>query len=291
MKPGVILIFILLTSFSANAQSKEKITEYFNKDWLKTGNREEAAYYRTVEPARNGVILVRDYFISGKLQMFSECSSASPLKFNGKCIKYFESGAIDSEEYYIDNTITGAYKSYYEDGKLKKEMMYHPKRAVIIHYYSETGVELLPYGKGIIKHKGNEDFDSYEEVEDSVSLAIFSVSRTKGDTVYSMVEKPAEYKGGLSAMSQDVSFRLRYPKSARRNGVEGTVYVAFDVDKTGAIVDPHVIKGIDPDCDAEALATVASLPNWIPGEMHGKPVRSKFVLPIKFRLTGWFKKS
>jgi periplasmic protein TonB len=56
------------------------------------------------------------------------------------------------------------------------------------------------------------------------------------------------------------------------------------VDKEGNISDIQVIKGIHADCDKEAMRVVKMMPPWKPGKQNGRAVKSRFVLPIKFKL-------
>lgn len=106
------------------------------------------------------------------------------------------------------------------------------------------------------------------------------------DTIFLVVEKPAEYPGGLDSMFTFIGRNLKYPTSARRSDVEGVVYVAFVIEKNGSVSNISVVKGIHPECDAEAARVVSLFPNWKPGRnARNKAVRSKFVLPIKYKLT------
>jgi len=94
----------------------------------------------------------------------------------------------------------------------------------------------------------------------------------------------AEYPGGLEAMMKFLRKNMKYPAVARRMGVEGAVYVSFVIDREGNISDIQIVKGISAECDKEALRVVKLMPLWKPGKQNGKAVRSRFVLPIKFRL-------
>jgi protein TonB len=286
MKPGTVFLFILLISFCASAQTNEKITTYFNADWKEIAGSNGAAFYRTVEK-QGSLILVRDYFISGKIQMFAECSATSPsLKYHGKCLKYYEDGVLESEAYYDDNISVGRHKSYYPGGRLKSEMFYRaaPLKTLYVHHYSEAGDELLSNGAGTIQVRSASDFDSFEEIKDSILYSLFDVNKVTHDTIYYATDKPAEYPGGLPALARDVKATLNYPKSARKARIEGTVYVSFIISKAGDVTEAKVIKSVSPDCDAEALSVLWTLKRWIPGESHGKPAKCRFVLPIKFRL-------
>ena len=54
--------------------------------------------------------------------------------------------------------------------------------------------------------------------------------------------------------------------------------------KGGSIVDPRVVKSVDPYLDKEALRVIGTMPKWKPGMQRGKPVRVKYTVPVMFRL-------
>jgi protein TonB len=67
-------------------------------------------------------------------------------------------------------------------------------------------------------------------------------------------------------------------------GTEGSVFVSFVVDRAGTISEISVVKGISAECDKEAVRVVGMMPPWKPGKQNGKAVKSRFVLPVKFKL-------
>jgi protein TonB len=97
-------------------------------------------------------------------------------------------------------------------------------------------------------------------------------------------EKIPEYPGGKEAYQLYIIDNIQYPEQARRAGVEGTVWVQFIIEKDGSVSDVHTMKGIHPACDAEAERLVGASEKWIPGMQNGQPVRTKFVMPIRFEL-------
>lgn len=102
--------------------------------------------------------------------------------------------------------------------------------------------------------------------------------------VYLVVEQQPEFPGGVAAMMKFISHNMKYPAQARRTETDGSVYVEFVIDQQGQISDARVIKGIGAGCDEEALRVVNKMPAWKPGKQNGKPVRVRFVLPVKFLL-------
>ncbi|MCC6727195.1 MAG: M56 family metallopeptidase [Saprospiraceae bacterium] len=78
---------------------------------------------------------------------------------------------------------------------------------------------------------------------------------------------------------------LRYPKEALEKGIEGMVFVSFVVEKDGSITNPEIKRNaLGGGCEEEVLRIVSLMPKWKPGMMDGKPVRSLYHLPIKFKL-------
>lgn len=104
------------------------------------------------------------------------------------------------------------------------------------------------------------------------------------DKVYLIVEQQPEFPGGMGALMKFIAQKMKYPPQARRMGIDGQVYVSFVVDADGKITDAQVIKGIGGGCDQEAVRVIESMPPWKPGKQGGRPVKVRFVLPVKFVL-------
>ena len=104
------------------------------------------------------------------------------------------------------------------------------------------------------------------------------------DVIFTVLEQPAEFAGGIEALKKFLQENMVYPGAARRMGVEGSVYVTFVVDKVGAISDIQLMKGISSECDKEALRVIGIMPPWKPGRQSGHAVNSRFVLPLKFSM-------
>ncbi|MEO1652983.1 MAG: energy transducer TonB, partial [Bacteroidota bacterium] len=79
---------------------------------------------------------------------------------------------------------------------------------------------------------------------------------------FEVVESMPEPQGGRKAFYQFIGNKLKYPKQARRMGVEGMVVVQMIVDKDGSLTDFKVVKGIGAGCDEEALRVLKLAPKW-----------------------------
>lgn len=102
------------------------------------------------------------------------------------------------------------------------------------------------------------------------------------DKVFTVVEEQPEFPGGYDNMMTFIRENLEYPSIARQQGIEGTVFVSFIVERDGAVTDVKVIRGISPECDQEVIRMMKLNPKWVPGKQSGEPVRVRFVLPVKF---------
>jgi protein TonB len=92
------------------------------------------------------------------------------------------------------------------------------------------------------------------------------------------------YEGGMEGLMKFVRKHLRYPASARRQGIDGTVYVSFVVGGDGIVRKVKIVKGIHVDCDEEVIRVISMLNKWTGGKHGGNPVNVRMVLPIVFRL-------
>jgi TonB family protein len=110
------------------------------------------------------------------------------------------------------------------------------------------------------------------------------ISLTENGEVYTVVESNPEYPGGNQAMMKYINAELKYPKKSRRKKIEGAVFVQFTVEKDGTLDDLLVVKGINEEMDNEALRVVKGMPGWKPATSNKKPVKARFVLPIKYTI-------
>lgn len=102
--------------------------------------------------------------------------------------------------------------------------------------------------------------------------------------IFEVVEQEPQFPGGYNALTAWLYKNLKYPSVAQENGIQGRVMVSFVVNKDGSIVDPKIIRSVDPSLDKEAIRVVSSMPKWTPGKQRGKTVRVKYSLPVTFRL-------
>jgi len=285
MKTVSLIVSILIASAALHAQSTEQRIAYFDKRGNRLSNETGAIAYRTATPSGD-IFLIRDYTIAGRLYFEAECSEYTPkLIYHGKMKRYFDNGKVSEEGNYKDGANDGEVTFYYrETGKPKERVEYVDKKTRYKQIFSEDGQEMLVNGRGVITDKDDNGETIYTLLR---NYEYFSCYKLNGkDSVFLTLYQEAEYPGGVTQLSQDISSKIKYPKSARKAGIEGTVYVQFIINKSGGMEDIEIIRGIGAECDAEALRVISELKTWKPGIQRGKVMKSRYVLPLKFGLSG-----
>lgn len=108
--------------------------------------------------------------------------------------------------------------------------------------------------------------------------------KVEGTDVYSLADVQPEYPGGQKALMQFLSERIKYPESCKQEGVEGTVYIGFVIDRAGNPTDMKVLKSPDERLSANAMGVLAQMPQWTPGKVDGETVKVQYNLPVKYQL-------
>jgi|GEM_PF-1306242 len=126
-------------------------------------------------------------------------------------------------------------------------------------------------------------------IEDSVNAAKWALEDAAypirvTDTISVLTDIQAEFPGGQPALTRWLSNEIRYPQHSLEEGEEGKVYLRFIVEADGNVTHVKVIRGVSYHLDREAERACRNLPNWKPGYINGKAIRSYFHLPINFVL-------
>jgi protein TonB len=104
--------------------------------------------------------------------------------------------------------------------------------------------------------------------------------------VFTVAEQMPEYPGGTEMLQRFLSENIKYPPMESENGIQGTVFITFIINRKGEIKDIRVMKGVKdgPGLEKESLRVIKLMPNWIPGKMNGKPVNVQFSVPVKYTI-------
>jgi periplasmic protein TonB len=240
------LLFVTQCAFS-------QITKrYFNNDDKEVANPSFARMYKLFDQ-RDSLLTITAYDLND--------NKLSEYNFRSRV----EKGSKDTIDIYY-----GPFKIWGKDGILWEQGQYYEDKmhGEQIYYYSNGQIQrstILEHG--VFKSGKCFDYDG-NEVE----------------YYHTIVDEQPEFPAGQAALFQFLSQKIKYPMKARKNGIEGTVYVGFIVNAIGDIVEVALKRGIHPSIDNEALRVVAMMPRWKPGKLNGLAVRVAYTVPIKFAL-------
>ena len=125
-----------------------------------------------------------------------------------------------------------------------------------------------------------------ETKPDSVEAQDLKSAQIEDQQVFMVVEKMPQFAGGEIALQKYLYANIQYPELARKEGIQGRVYVTYVVETDGSITDVRILRGIGGGCDEEAIKVVKNMPKWTPGTQRGQAVRVQFNFPIRFVLDG-----
>ena len=281
------ILSVLILLFSQSVIWAQQSVTYFNEEWEEISDASEAVYYRTVEK-KGDKFEVRDIFMdNNQPQMIAECSSIEPdLVYDGSVKWFYENGNRKMEKTYKNNKVVGENRFYYPSGKQRAVIIYTDSEMSVNQHWDEDGTPNLVDGNGFIIDSldYNLPFNTFTEVRDHKPKASYGIKGIERDTLYTIADSTPEFIGGMEAFYKSISKKISYPKAARKNKIEGRVFIGFVVDKKGQVVNATVFRGIGGGCDEEALRVVKESKGWKPAMYNGKQVPMQLVLPITFRL-------
>jgi len=172
-------------------------------------------------------------------------------KLNGNVFKYSSKGELKSIEKFEDHWLNGVSVYYYngnDSGYVERE------------YANGTFVNSVDH------HFGKKQLK--QGVNDSITI----------------VADP-EFLGGEEARIRFLSNNLKYPVSARENGIEGIVLLEFEIEIDGTVTNPIIKCDIGYGTGNAVLMLVKMMPTWIPAKgINGEPVKTVFTMPVTFAL-------
>lgn len=149
------------------------------------------------------------------------------------------------------------------------------------------------------KELSEEEVETTEEVNQAITTVVGTgapsavvatgpvgpvVEADDDDRIFDVVEENAQFPGGDEACFKWLSEHIKYPSICQEQGVQGRVVVSFVVNRDGSIVDVKTMRSPDPALTKEAERVVKLMPKWKPARQGNKTVRSRFNLPVLFRL-------
>ena len=269
-KVTALVVVLFVTGASAKAQ--EHKVKYFSKSGVKEVSAPEGHFFEIVEENGTGGgtrtrFLVED---STKVQQFTYSDLdggeyETGIK-EGPYYEWHKNGKLKTQATYSNDKLSGEYKSWYESGELRYQKKYRDYilQDTLVAYY-ETG-----------------DIRRTEVYNNGKMISGKLFDEAGGEMDFFPMEQLPEFPGGEYKMLNWLSRNIKYPKSMRKEKVQGLVVLTFVVKEDGSISEAEVVRELHPAADAEALRMISSMPTWKPGLQEGKPANVRYTLPIRY---------
>lgn len=161
-----------------------------------------------------------------------------------------------------------------------KPLLALPLITLMILAFSCKQNQIEPISDAAVGAAGNVIVSNYDsgDVQGSDGKA------EKDESAYKTIDNMPSFKGGNEKLTAYIISQVKYPAEAKKNGIQGTVYVSFVVTTTGKVEEVMVLKKVNDLLDKEAYRVISNMPDWNPGTSKGVPVEVSMTLPISFKL-------
>ena len=154
--------------------------------------------------------------------------------------------------------------------------------------FSEENKGNKPTERVVIGHRVPNDSSATKLTKQPESLKEVVVvgyeTKPVYEKVFTKVDNPASFPGGLDGWRRYLEHNLQYPNAAQEKGTQGTVRVQMTVDETGNITSLKALNEPGNGLAEEAVRVISKGPKWVPATQNGHPVTYRFVQNLTFQL-------
>lgn len=318
-----LILLTTLTTFSQKQNFSVGDTLFYSKGLLANKNcatyfaiikekniRDSEFIYRMEGHKRSKDSTI--FFLNSKYQTrYPEVISAI-----GKQTFYHKNGIKSSEgERTSKAKPIGKWTHWYDSGNIREERTFHYNKALskkkykgytIDNFWDRNGKQTITNGNGSyefkkdsILRKGfykngkrhgkwigyNNDRKLYEEYyKDGKIKEGKSWDKTGKIYKYKQAFIQPRYKKGQESIRKHLIKNFNIPKYAYENNISGRILLSFTVEKNGSLSNIEVARSVCKPADNEAIRVLKLMKKWKPGVSRGQKVKSKFTLPISYKL-------
>lgn len=246
MKKTLILLWFITVAAITYAQPFTEKRFYDNYNRLTADSTKAFSYaVITFTDSTKKAGIKKVWTLDGKLKSITSLSDIASYECNGWEFVYHDNGQLKSQAWYNKGKLDGELLTCYATGVIKRQDIYQNDSLISGHCFT-------PAGK---------------------------------DTIWFKYISPAEYEGGLWAISRFVNAKMKYPKEAEKNEIQGTVYIQFIIDANGNISEEKIVSNTHRLLNEEAMRLFKLLPpTWKTRKVDGEPVPWHARLPLMFKL-------
>ncbi|WP_033960202.1 toxin-antitoxin system YwqK family antitoxin [Psychroserpens jangbogonensis] len=168
MNKPLISSFCLVFAFFQLTVSAQNDTIWYDQEWNES-TKIYAEFFRPTPKKVKGKFIIKDYYISGKLQMEGPSVEQDTTVFDGEVTHYFKSGITQSTVNYLNGKPHGRATEFFEDGLLKSTSSFDngSMNGEYKEYYSNGQL------RGTVNYKNNVLDGLYQEFYDNGNKKTF----------------------------------------------------------------------------------------------------------------------
>ncbi len=126
------------------------------------------------------------------------------------------------------------------------------------------------------------DYSNIPEFNDEALKEIPDLSKDCDSLNY---QAPVVGVGDFSMnIMRQLQQHLLYPDFAKDMGMQGTVYVYFEISSAGIIENIKIRRGVHIILDKESIRAFRCVKVDSPAKLNGLPIKMSFTVPVKFQL-------
>lgn len=272
----VSYLFLFIFAASAMAQTRIYYSELF-----KLPVQEKTKYFREFTETDSGAVVVEmcnDTLMAKGV--ISPLRSVTLMNDFAHFVRSLGNPYQSKHEF----TAMRADIDYYQHGIKRSKFVAHLGKVLYAQQWSKNGLPLLVNGTGAEDYMEKESH-FHQSFKDSLLVEMYEVRHAEGDTLYYTYDSMAAPKEGYQQFTEDLVKILKYPGFARLMGKQGVVYVQFIIDKEGRLGEVKPLSHEGFNLEKKAIDKLVKMPKWNPAIFRGRPVKMKFTIPIRFRLT------
>jgi len=263
---------------------------------------------------------VFEYYPNGKLKTAATSfTKSNDLVLDGTCIEYFMNGRRKKATTFKNGRYNGIQTTYYPNGKLYQIMNIKDQgysyylgprdeyKTEAVEVRDSTGKILVSNGtghiilfdddfkkiieEGDIKNSKKEGEWRGEIADSGKFICTFHKGEFKSGVSYmksghhyefkQIYQRPA-FGDWPGAFDNFIKKHLKYPESARKYKMTGSVVVQFYIEPDGTLSEVKVDQGILKSLDEEAVRVISLSPPWYPATQFGAPFRTHQTISVSF---------
>ncbi|MCS4302173.1 membrane-binding protein [Chryseobacterium sp. BIGb0232] len=199
---------LLALVLSINVCAQEKT--YFDENWEKT-TKENMEYYRETSP-KGKLILIKDFYKNGKLQMEGLASDTTPSNevFDGKVTWYTPEGKTMSVVTYSNGKQVGVSQSYDTTGRLMEDMVYKADGTFSGKMFTYKDPESEYYYNSITVYENSSPSQTIIYDEDIKGIRTESVTGKNGSYENKYYGDKGKFIGSVSSEGNSEGIQVEY---------------------------------------------------------------------------------